>query len=315
MPQPLIHLEVDLRDFSWMPLEINRLRRSKAWLICKRRPDLAFYMLNLWTASWHDTPAASLEDDDDVLADLAMCEPSKWSKVRESVLRGWVKCDDGRLYHPVVAEMATSAWKQKQSQRQRTEAARQAREQKRLHGLSSAVRDATTLHVTASVTDSVTELRQDPTDRRGTGEGEGPETLPVVGPPNHDPPPAARAAASRGCRLGQDWQLPRLWGEWALAEFESWTAEKVRVEAEKFRDHWVAKTGKDATKADWLATWRNWCRSGIAHRDDPKPIGETPWAREARERVHAMTGGLVSAKPPGTTKETIDGTGLVNRAA
>lgn len=107
-----------------------------------------------------------------------------------------------------------------------------------------------------------------------------------------------------------DWQLPRPWGDWALAEFSAWTPEKVRVEAEKFRDHWVAKTGKDATKADWLATWRNWCRSDIAHRDAPKQTGETPWAREARERVHAMTGGLVSAPDPARKRsntETIDG--------
>lgn len=27
---------------------------------------------------------------------------------------------------------------------------------------------------------------------------------------------------------------------------------------EKFRNHWTAKSGKDATKLDWAATWRNW---------------------------------------------------------
>ncbi len=27
-----------------------------------------------------------------------------------------------------------------------------------------------------------------------------------------------------------------------------------------FRDYWIAKSGKDAAKADWSATWRNWCR-------------------------------------------------------
>ncbi len=112
LPEPLVPAEVDLRDFSWMPIEVHRLRRSKAWLICKRKPELCFYMLNLWTAAWHDTPAASLEDDDDVLADLAMCEPSKWQKVREHVLRGWIKCSDGRLYHPVVADLARGAWAQ-----------------------------------------------------------------------------------------------------------------------------------------------------------------------------------------------------------
>jgi hypothetical protein len=113
LPPPPIPAGADLTDFPYMPLQVARLRRSKAWLICKRRPDLAFYMLNLWTAAWHERPAGSLEDDDDVLADLAMCSPERFDKLREAVLRGWVKCSDGRLYHPVVAEVVLEVWEQK----------------------------------------------------------------------------------------------------------------------------------------------------------------------------------------------------------
>lgn len=112
LPSPLVPPEVDLRDFLFIPVEIARLRRSKAWLFAKRKPEIGFYMINLWMAAWHERPAASLEDDD-VLADLAMCDPGKWPEVREMVLRGWVKCSDGRLYHPVVAEKALDAWAKK----------------------------------------------------------------------------------------------------------------------------------------------------------------------------------------------------------
>lgn len=110
LPPPPVPADADLTDFKFMPLEVGRLRRSKAWLICKRRPELAFYMLNLWTAAWHERPAGSLEDDDDVLADAAMCSPEKWPKVRADVLRGWWKAADGRLYHPVVAEKVMDSW-------------------------------------------------------------------------------------------------------------------------------------------------------------------------------------------------------------
>lgn len=113
LPSPLTPADADLTDFKFMPLQIARLRKSKAWLVCKRRPELAFFMLNLWTAAWHERPAGSLEDDDDVLADLAMCSPEKWEKVRAEVLRGWVKCTDGRLYHRIVAELVVDAWKSK----------------------------------------------------------------------------------------------------------------------------------------------------------------------------------------------------------
>lgn len=127
MTAPLVPPEVDLTDFSWMPLEIARLKRSKSWLLAKKNPELAFYMINLWTAAWHERPAGSLEDDEDVLIDVAMCKPARWKAVRAQVMRGWVKGEDGRLYHPVVAEKVLESWKAKIAQRSKTAAATAAR--------------------------------------------------------------------------------------------------------------------------------------------------------------------------------------------
>lgn len=113
--------DCDLQDFPFMPLMVARLRKSKAWVKARRNPALGFYMVNLWMAAWHEVPAGSLEDDDDVLADAAMCETAKWPKVREEVLRGWVKGEDGRLYHPVVCERALEAWQAKGERRERND--------------------------------------------------------------------------------------------------------------------------------------------------------------------------------------------------
>src|SRR5690606_6486157 len=68
--------------------------------------------LILWLKSYHQVPAASLPDDDVALARLAEFgrDVRGWKKVRDVALRGWVLCDDGRLYHPVVAEKALVAW-------------------------------------------------------------------------------------------------------------------------------------------------------------------------------------------------------------
>jgi hypothetical protein len=74
---------------------------------------------------------------------------------------------------------------------------------------------------------------------------------------------AKTTSPKKGHRLPDDWQLPKPWGDWALTEYPAWTADIVRLEAAKFADHWHAKAGKDATKTDWEATWRNWCRSPI----------------------------------------------------
>jgi hypothetical protein len=35
----------------------------------------------------------------------------------------------------------------------------------------------------------------------------------------------------------------------------------IKTEHRKFVDYWTAKTGRDATKLDWDATWRNWMRN------------------------------------------------------
>ncbi len=124
---PLTPAEADLRDFPFMPIMIHRLKRSRAWLLCKRRPELAFYLLNLWTEAWHSKPAGSLENDDMVLADAAMCGEGAFADLRADIMRGWIECADGRLYHPVVAEQVQVAWERKQAQRARTSAATAAR--------------------------------------------------------------------------------------------------------------------------------------------------------------------------------------------
>ena len=130
-------------------------------------------------------------------------------------------------------------------------------------------------------------------------------------------PPAA-SRTQRGQRLPKEWALPKGWGDEALVEFTGWTVEKVRLEASKFRDHWIAKAGKDAVKLDWHATWRNWCRSDIAHRDDARPgrsgptggaFGngpKTPAETEARNR-EAMRLLGITPPPPKPPLEYVDG--------
>lgn len=73
--------------------------------------------------------------------------------------------------------------------------------------------------------------------------------------------------ASKGARLAKDWTLPEAWRTWALEARAELGSAGVDLEADKFRDHWHAATGAKATKADWLATWRNWIRNANAPRN------------------------------------------------
>ena len=101
MVDPLVPPDADVRGFKDMPMEVSRLLSSETWIMCT--PEERSAAINLWFHSWSQVPAGSLPDNDRVLAHLSM-SGERWSEVKEMALRGWVKADDGRLYHTVVCE-------------------------------------------------------------------------------------------------------------------------------------------------------------------------------------------------------------------
>jgi hypothetical protein len=117
---PLTPPEADLQDFPFMPLHVARLRDSD--LAAEAHPEACWYAVLLWSASWHQLPAGSLPAADAVLARLCGLgrDLKTFRKHRADVLRGWIECSDGRLYHPVVAEQVISGWQSKLKQRHRT---------------------------------------------------------------------------------------------------------------------------------------------------------------------------------------------------
>ena len=120
-PAPLTPVDCDLRDFAFMPLDVRRLRDSD--LAGQESPEACWAAVLLWGAAWHQVPAASLPDDDKVLAHLAGYgrDVAKFRKVKAGALRGFVLCEDGRLYHPTVAEKAIEAWSQRQDHQEGVE--------------------------------------------------------------------------------------------------------------------------------------------------------------------------------------------------
>ena len=69
----------------------------------------------------------------------------------------------------------------------------------------------------------------------------------------------ASSKKKRGTRIKEDWVLPKDWGDWALSQ--GWPEHAIRLEADKFHDHWKAAPGQKGVKLDWQATWRNWMRN------------------------------------------------------
>lgn len=109
-PEPLTPANCDLRDFDFMPVQVRRLLGSDTWMsgsCCARGASMS-----LWLESWHQVPAGSLPSSDKALAHLSQAG-AEWAEVREDVLKGWVLCSDGRLYHRVVCEKALESWLEK----------------------------------------------------------------------------------------------------------------------------------------------------------------------------------------------------------
>lgn len=93
-------------------------------------------------------------------------------------------------------------------------------------------------------------------------------------------------SSARGTRLSENWVLPKLWGDWAVAD-QGLTEDSVRLEAEKFRDYWHSVAGQKGVKRDWQATWRNWARkaaSDAAQRARSKPFKAIPGGKSNEPR-------------------------------
>lgn len=112
---PPVEPDTDLRDFAFMPLDVNRLLKSDFDALADDAEWRAG--VTLWCESWHQVPAASLPDNERVLCKLAGLgrDMEAWNRVRDMAMRHFIKCSDGRYYHTVVAEKAREAWEKKQA--------------------------------------------------------------------------------------------------------------------------------------------------------------------------------------------------------
>lgn len=121
--------------------------------------------------------------------------------------------------------------------------------------------------------------------------------------------PSKPIPSKRGTRISHDWQPSSENRD--FARNRGVPPPEIDREAQKFRDHWLAKAGRDGVKLDWDATWRTWIAKACEWRgwapatrpadgtattwintDDPRwlPLAER-WRREkGRDPPH--TGGV-----------------------
>lgn len=105
LPEPMTPPECDLRGMEFMPMLLRVMNSTMFGISTGDEFKAAFA---LWMASWEEVPAASLPNDERMLAFLSKAK--NWKRVREVAMRGWVLCSDGRWYHRVMADQAIRAW-------------------------------------------------------------------------------------------------------------------------------------------------------------------------------------------------------------
>lgn len=96
-------------------------------------------------------------------------------------------------------------------------------------------------------------------DIPSTTKGTFPTNAPHIEPPEEPPVEGAPSGATttRGSRCPDPFLVtPEMWA-WAAKEVPTVDGHDQTA---RFVDYWRAKSGKDATKLDWVGTWRNWLR-------------------------------------------------------
>ena len=117
-PAPLTPPDCDVRSFPYMPLDVVRLLDSDLFGLSTGDEFKAAFAL--WGRSWGQVPAASMPNDERLLARACGVSISEWRTLAPVALKGWALCSDGRLYHPVVAEKALLAWLDRLSLQERS---------------------------------------------------------------------------------------------------------------------------------------------------------------------------------------------------
>jgi uncharacterized protein YdaU (DUF1376 family) len=119
-PAPMVPAEVDCTDLDGFMLNVEKLMASE--LVALSSHEVIGAALLLWCRAWKQRPAASLPNDDKVNAAFARMPLARFRKMRDEVLRGFVLCSDGRLYHRTLAEEAATAYARKLAFQRKREA-------------------------------------------------------------------------------------------------------------------------------------------------------------------------------------------------
>jgi hypothetical protein len=212
--EPPLPADTNLRDFGWMPLEVQRLLKSDWWILaCIEEPSAALAAVHLWAEAWHQVPAASIPNSDAILMCLARVDAVTWSRIKERVMQPWRLASDGRFYHLVLVEKALDA-----RQRQAETALKREKHKEKMAALRAKAVPGTC----QSQSDDVCQSRAGHVPSM-TGQGQdrtGKKKKPPISPPGGGEPESAKGQHYPAAFLAWWDTYPRKVGK--LAAFRAW---------------------------------------------------------------------------------------------
>lgn len=113
----------DTRAKGWrFELDHERIRQSDTWALCpaEHRP----WLLMIWMVAWEQTPCGSMPDDDALICARTGMSAKAFAKAKASLMRGWWKADDGRLYHKVITERVLDMLERRRKEAERKRGSR-----------------------------------------------------------------------------------------------------------------------------------------------------------------------------------------------
>lgn len=100
LPEPPYPREIRARGWRF-EFDTERIRTSDTWAIASA--ELRPWLLMLWMTAWDNHPVGLPGDERAIAGQIGM-QLQQFQASRETLLRGWQMCSDGRLYHPVLTE-------------------------------------------------------------------------------------------------------------------------------------------------------------------------------------------------------------------
>ena len=102
----------DIRDAKFISSLANVF--SSASLAGARSKQAGHALFTLLALSMVQIPAASIEADDETIANLCFLSAKEWSEVKNQVLKHFTPCDDGRYYSNALSPIVNDIYADKQ---------------------------------------------------------------------------------------------------------------------------------------------------------------------------------------------------------